>query len=179
MVSDTLDSNETVCIATITSAHGIRGLVKIKTHTEHSSDIESFTTIYSSRDNLPVDVKIISAKEGMIIAQVSGVESRNDAEALRGVDLYIARSELPKAPDNEYYYSDLVGLKVMTSDGTIIGTVVSISNYGAGDVIEIQDAKTDRTAYYPFSKSFIETVDLKSGVISVNTIQEEVVEIVE
>jgi len=167
--------NQSVCIGRITSPHGVRGLVKIKIYTDTPKDIENFSYVYSSLGNQPVKVQYFSSKGDLIIAKIEGVDDRNEAEKLHGVELYIERSELPATKNDEFYYADLVGMEALYVDGLSIGFVTNIMNYGAGDIIEVQDPATNRTLYYPFNKEFIQTVDLKSRTISVNKVQEEVI----
>lgn len=167
--------NQSICIGRITSAHGVRGLVKIKIYTDSPQDIGNFSYVYSSLGKEPVKIQYLSSKGDLIIARIEGVNDRNEAEKLHGVELYIERSELPDTKSDEFYYADLVGMEALYSDGLSIGFVTNIMNYGAGDIIEVQDPATNRTIYYPFNKEFIQTVDLKSRTISVNKVQEEVI----
>ena len=85
------------------------------------------------------------------IATFTEVADRTAAEALRGTALTVARAELPPLDEGEYYHADLIGLPVVTSDGTSVGHVAAVENFGAGDVIEVQrpDGKTFMTPLRP------------------------------
>lgn len=114
-------------LAVVTGAHGVGGAVKLKLFTEDLSAWRVFNggalTLAAVRGN---------------IATFAEVTDRTAAEALRGTALTIARSELPPLGAGEYYHADLIGLPARLADGTTVGSVVSVENFGAGDVIEIE-----------------------------------------
>lgn len=111
----------------VAGAHGIGGEVKLKLFTDDLSPWRSFNggalTMTSLRGN---------------IARFAGIADRTGAESLRGTALTIPRDLLPPLPEGEYYHADLIGLPVVTPDGTAVGRVVAIENFGAGDVIEVE-----------------------------------------
>jgi|GEM_PF-48446 len=162
-----LDSD--VYIGIITSAHGIKGQVKIKTFTENPKDVSSFKKIFDQFGN-PLNIKIHSVKSGFVIASVEGVADRNQAEALRDVKLYIPRSALPEPSENEYYHQDLIGLEVHYTNGAVAGKVKAIENFGAGDVMEIADR--GKSFYYPFNRNFVQDVSLEKGLVIVELLEE-------
>ena len=80
---------------------------------------------------------LTSLRDGTI-ARFGGVADRTAAEALRGTALTVSRDDLPPLADGEYYYADLVGLPALSTNGELLGHVVAVENFGAGDVIEIE-----------------------------------------
>jgi 16S rRNA processing protein RimM len=91
------------------------------------------------------------------------VATKEQADALKGVQLYAHRDQLPNLPDDEYYHSDLTGLQVLDTGGIRLGTVKSVHNHGAGDLLEVQLPDSSATVLIPFSLTVIPTVDLDTG----------------
>ena len=129
-----------VTLAAITGAHGVTGEVRLKIFGEsiaslkpHKSFNEGALTLSKLRDD----------GKGGAIARFAEVADRNGAEALRGTALSVPRSALPTLPEGEYYHADLIGLAARAESGALLGTVVAVENFGAGDVVEIEqpDAK--------------------------------------
>ena len=96
-------------------------------------------------------------------AQVEGVVTKEDADALRGIDLFATREQLPQADDDEFYYADLIGLAVFDTGGTELGTVKHVMDHGAGDLLEVQGPKLKDTVLVPFTKAAVPTVDVTGG----------------
>ncbi|MGE0629441.1 MAG: ribosome maturation factor RimM, partial [Hyphomicrobiaceae bacterium] len=146
----------------ITGAHGIRGDVVIRSFTADPADIAGYgplTDEHGTRTFVLKDVRV--TPKGAVIARIDGVSDRNGAEALAGVELLIERSRLPQPDDEtEYYHADLIGLSAETANGVPIGEVVSVQNYGAGDLLEIRRSRSANTELIPFTVSFVPEVDL-------------------
>ena len=106
--------------------------------------------------------------KGGFTARVQGIDTKEDADGLRGVALYAPRDQLPNLPDDEFYYSDLVGLTVLDTGNATLGTVKSVENHGAGDVLEIQLTGQSDTMLLSFTHNIVPTVDLAAGRIIVN-----------
>ena len=95
-------------------------------------------------------------------ARLSGITTREEAEALKGVRLYADRAKLPALDDDEYYHADLIGLTVLDTGGTVVGRVTAVLNHGAGDLLEIQ--RPGKAAeLLPFTRAIVPTVDLALG----------------
>ena len=126
-----------ICVAKIATAHGIKGLVKLHVFVENidlaSGDL--FTGEHG-HDTLKIKLKNATAKHWL--AEIKGVTDRSEAEKLRGTKLYIDKSALPETEDDEFYFSDLIGLPAMDEDGKEVGKIISTDNFGAGDLLEIQ-----------------------------------------
>jgi 16S rRNA processing protein RimM len=126
-----------ILLAVIVSAHGIQGAVKIKTFTHSPENIFAYGALRDemSREYSLKLLRVVSP--GSLIAAVKGVHNRTDAEALRGTKLYVERNQLPGLVEEEFYHSDLIGLRVQDLEGQEIGLVKSVLNFGAGDFLEI------------------------------------------
>jgi 16S rRNA processing protein RimM len=151
-----------VCVARIGAAHGVRGAVKLWTFTEDAFAVTRYGPL-STKDGARSFV-VAQAREGKghLVATLKGVTSRNEAERLNGLELYVARERLPATDEDEYYHADLIGLAAVTTAGQPLGKVIAIHNFGAGDVIEI--APPDgATMLLPFSNAVVPTVDISGG----------------
>ncbi len=105
----------------------------------------------------------------MLIARVEGVTTREAADALNGVELFAPRERLPVADaEDEFMLADLIGARVALSDGTVMGEVIDVANYGAGDLLDIRPAKGGASVLMPFTKAFAPGVDLARRVITID-----------
>ncbi|MEI9898779.1 MAG: ribosome maturation factor RimM [Hyphomicrobium sp.] len=158
-----VDNAQRVLLGRITTAHGIRGDVVIDSYTAQPADIAAYGSLQSADGAREFRVKVVRVTPKGVIAHVAGIDDRNGAEALRGTDLYASRSKLPAAQEGEYYYADLVGLRAEDATGEVIGTVVAVQNFGAGDLIEVRLSGGSTTEYVPFTDAFVPAVDIAAG----------------
>ncbi len=156
-------TDKRILIGEISTVHGIKGLVKVRSFVEDETLFEGkvFTEENGSKN---IKLVIKNALKGDWLAEANGITDRNEAEKLRGTQLYVDRTVLPEADDGEYYIEDLKGLKVFDENGKDIGTVLSIENFGASDLIDIKPA-TGSSFYLPFTDDV--EVDMEKGIISV------------
>ena len=133
-----MSDTKQILVGKIVAPQGIRGEVRIQTFTSTPSDFKSLTIICSKFDS--DDFKFMRAlpNTNVIIAKINGIDDRNTAETLRGTELFIDRATLPEPDDNEYYQADLSWFDVIR-DGKKIGIVSCFQNYGAGDIIELDN----------------------------------------
>lgn len=133
-----MTDSKQILVGKIVAPQGIRGEVRVQSYAENPADFKKFV-VYSNRFASGA-FKFVRAvpNSNVIIAKISGVDDRNVAEGLRGTELYIARDALPDLRDGEYYQADLIGFDVIR-DGVKIGIVECFQNYGAGDIIELDN----------------------------------------
>jgi 16S rRNA processing protein RimM len=151
-----------ICVARIGAAHGVRGAVKLWTFTEDPLAVKRYGPL-STKDGAR-RFEVTSAREarGHLVATLEGVTTREQAERLNGIELYVARERLPDAGEDEYYHADLIGLAAVTPAAQPLGRVVAIHNFGAGDIIEIAPPQGP-TMLLPFTHAVVPTVDLAGG----------------
>jgi 16S rRNA processing protein RimM len=151
-----------VCVARIGAAHGVRGAVKLWTFTDDPLAVTRYGPL-STRDGAR-SFEVAHAREakGHLVATLKGITTRNEAERLNGLELYVSREKLPATDDGEYYHADLIGLAAVTTAGEPLGKVIAVHNFGAGDIIEIAPPG-GATILLPFSDAVVPTVDLASG----------------
>jgi 16S rRNA processing protein RimM len=151
-----------VCVGLVTGPHGIRGAVRIKSFTAVPDDIARYGPLADESGRRRFALAVIGAAKGVLLAQIEGIEDRNRAEALRGLKLYLPRAALPPPAADEYYHADLVGLAAELPDGTAVGRVHAVHDFGAGDVIEIARPAAP-PALVPFTRAAVPLVDLAAG----------------
>jgi 16S rRNA processing protein RimM len=151
-----------VCVAVVATAHGIGGALKLRTFTERSEDVAAYGPVYDREGERLFRLRVIGAARGGVLAEAEGVSDRNAAEALRGVELFVPRAALPELDEDEFYQTDLEGLLALRADGSRLGIVRALGNFGAGDVIEIE-ADDGRRLSLPFDRRTVPEVDLERG----------------
>jgi 16S rRNA processing protein RimM len=151
-----------ICIARIGAAHGVRGAVKLWTFTEDPLAVKHYGPLVTKDGARQFEVTDAREAKGHLVVTLKGVATREDAERLNGVELYIAREKLPATDENEYYHADLIGLAAVTPANEPLGRVIAIHNFGAGDIIEIAPPH-GATMLLPFTNAVVPSVDLASG----------------
>ena len=151
-----------ICIARIGAAHGVRGAVKLWTFTEDPFAVKRYGPLSTKDGARQFEVTDAREAKGHLVATLKGVTTRDEAERLNGVELYIAREKLPATREDEYYHTDLIGLAAVTTADRPLGRVIAIYNFGAGDIMEIAPPQ-GATMLLPFTNAVVPTVDLKAG----------------
>lgn len=158
---------ELSCLGEITAPHGVRGAVRIRSFTQDPASIFNYPELFDKKGKI-YKLKYFATKQNNVfVVTLDGIKTCNEAEALRSTKLYIYRDQLPETNEDEFYYEDLIGLVVMTTDNEEIGTVNSIINHGAGDILEIRTS-TNAFLTLPFLKESVPTVNVKDGKIIIN-----------
>jgi 16S rRNA processing protein RimM len=156
-----------VLVGVIVGAHGIKGEVKLKSFTSEPLSIGRYGPLQSASGQKFEITKLKAAKDGFI-ASFKGVVDRNEAETLKGNELFVSREKLPKLKDHETYAHDLMGLDVFIEGGNKLGKLVGMPNYGAGDLLEVAIDGDSETILIPFTDAFVPQTDFTAGKIIVN-----------
>lgn len=139
-------------IAHITAAHGIRGEVKLACFIENPDDIVRYAPLQTKQGKI-FTFRITGHSKAHLIIAIDGITDRNEAEMLRGTELFADASKLPAKNAEEYFVHELIGLTARLADGRIIGNVTALYNYGAGDILAIDSG--DEEILLPFQPPFI------------------------
>jgi 16S rRNA processing protein RimM len=162
------DSDERVLLGRISGAHGLKGEVKIATFTAEPEDVAAYGPLASADGSVTFEIASLRHAGGSaVIARLRGVADRNAAERLRGTELFVPRSALPPADEDEYYHSDLVGLSAVSPDGEPLGEIVTVQNFGAGDLLELRLSHGRQTLLVPFESVHVPKVDLEAKRITI------------
>ncbi|MBK4216621.1 16S rRNA processing protein RimM [Paracoccus caeni] len=149
-----------ICVGAIAGAFGVRGEVRLKSFCTEPADIANYGPLTTEDGKRSFTVKLTRPVTGGLGARVSNVNTREDAEALRGITLWASRDVLPSLPDDEFYHADLIGLEVVDTGGQVLGRVRAIFDHGAGDILEVIGKEQ---LLLPFTRAVVPTVDLKAG----------------
>ncbi len=155
-------SDDLICVGTLGGAFGVRGDVRLKSYCAEPSDIAEYNPL-QFEDGREVTLTLIGPIKSGYTGRITGVKTKEDADALKGVNLYAPRDRLPVLPDDEYYHTDLIGLEVCDTGGAVLGHVKSVQNHGAGDLLELHGPGLKNTVLMPFTLEVVPTVDLKAG----------------
>lgn len=160
-----------VCVARIGAAHGVRGAVKLWTFTEDPFAVRSYGPLSTKDGRRQFEIAQVREAKDHLVATFKGVATRDDAERLNGIELYVAREKLPATEADEYYHTDLIGLAAVTTAGEPLGHVAAIHNFGAGDIIEIAPPE-GTSMLLPFTNAVVPEVDLAGGRVVIALPQE-------
>jgi len=151
-----------ICIARIGAAHGVRGAVRLWTFTEDPFAVTRYGPLSTKDGARSFEVAHVREAKDHLVETLKGVTTRNEAERLNGLELYVAREKLPATDDDEYYHADLIGLAAVTTADEPLGKVIAIHNFGAGDIIEIAPSG-GATMLLPFTNAVVPSVDIAGG----------------
>jgi 16S rRNA processing protein RimM len=155
-------------VARIGAAHGVRGEVRLWSFTQDPAAVAGYGPLETGDGARRFEIESLRAAKDHFVARFAGIDSRDAADALRNTDLYVPRERLPPIEEPEtYYYADLVGLTALTANGSEIGTVTAVHNFGAGDIVEIAPADGGTPLMVSFTDATVPEVDVKSGRIVV------------
>jgi 16S rRNA processing protein RimM len=155
-----------ILLGEISGVHGIRGDILVRTYTETPEAIASYGPLADATGTKTFALKIVRVTDKGVVARVAGITDRTTAEALRGTKLFVARNQLPEADASEYYHTDLIGLKAVNENGAHLGEIVSVQNFGAGDLLELKPPE-GASEFVPFEDQWVPHVDLAAGTVTI------------
>lgn len=155
--------DERVCVGAIAGAFGVKGELRLKSFCSQPEDIAVYGELTTEDGARRFTVRVTRTVKNGLAARLSGVATKEQADALKGTRLYAERSRMPALPDDEFYHADLIGLEVRDTGGTLIGTVRAVQDFGAGDMLEVHGPGLKSTALLPFTRENVPTVDIAAG----------------
>lgn len=153
-------SDNRVIVGSIGGSFGVKGEVRLKSFCADPAAIADYTPLYTEDGHKFDQVVLTGQLKNGFSAQVSGIVTKEDGDALRNTQLFADRSAMPPVEDDEYYYTDLIGLTVIDTGGNLLGTVKTVVDHGAGDLLEITPPNTPETVLLPFTQAAVPTVDI-------------------
>ena len=157
--------SDLISVAVITGAHGIRGEVKLKSFTADPQAVASYGPLFSSAGEIFEIIKLKPVTADFI-ASFKSVTDRNKAESLKGTELFIKRTQLPKPASDEIYMHDLIGTTVYGANDVILGTITGFENFGAGDLMDVQIEGRSDTVLIPYTKNFITSASPEKVIVN-------------
>jgi 16S rRNA processing protein RimM len=161
-----------IALGVFGAPQGIRGEVRIKSYTRDPKAVAAYGPLTDGRGARFVLESVRLLKDEMLVARLEGIANREAAAALTGVELFARREQLPSPDEDEFYHDDLVGLAAVSRDGAPLGRVVSLNNYGAGDILEIRPEGGGESLLLPFTKAVAVEIDFHAGRIMIELPEE-------
>ncbi len=153
-----------VAVGVFGAPHGVRGEIRAKAYTDDPRSLAAYGELTDAAGVKRFRIAALRpVKDDMVIVRVDGVADRDAAAALTGIELFAHRENLPPPDEDEFYHADLIGLRAETREAEEIGRVVGVSNYGAGDILEIAPKGGGETLLFPFTKAVAPEIDLAGG----------------
>ncbi|MGB5871393.1 MAG: ribosome maturation factor RimM [Albidovulum sp.] len=165
-------ATDRICVGAVAGAFGVRGEVRLKSFCAEPAAIADYAPLYNEDGSRSFTVTLTRGLNDGLVARLSGVTTKEEADALRGLSLFADREKLPNLPDDEFYHTDLVGLDVLDTSGAAMGTLRAVYNHGAGDILEIFVPGRKSTLMLPFTKASVPTVDLTARRIIIDPPEE-------
>jgi len=149
-------SAKRIALAAVAGAHGVKGELRLKLFSDSADSLAAHERLYVGG----AERRLLAIRDSRkaAVARFDGIDDRSSAEALRGSLIEVERSALPPLEEGEYYHADLIGLIAIDRDGNVVGMVASVENYGAGDLLAIEEA-TGKRALIPFKPGIADPED--------------------
>ena len=157
------DPESLICVGAIAGSFGVKGEVRIKSFCAQPEAIAAYSPLYTEDGARSFTLRITRPVTGGFGARLSGVATKEEADALKGTSLYAPRDRLPNLPDDEFYHADLIGLAAFDTGGVALGRVTAVHNHGAGDLLEVSGPGAKSALLVPFTRLAVPTVDLTAG----------------
>jgi 16S rRNA processing protein RimM len=156
---------ERICVGAIAGAFGVAGEVRLKSFCAEPEAMASYGPLWTEDGSRSFTVRLTRPVAGGLGARLSGVASKEAADALKGTSLFADRARLPRLPDDEFYHADLIGLTVRDPGGATLGRVLAVHNHGAGDLLEVSFPDRPGSRMIPFTLAVVPLVDLGAGLL--------------
>ncbi len=153
---------ERVCLGEIAGAHGVKGVVRVRSFTAEPAAIAAYGTLSDASGERKFELKMTGMSKSHVLAEITGVADRSAAVALKGTRLYVPRTRLPAAAAAEYYHGELIGLIAELAHGARLGPVIAVDDFGAGTVLEIA-REGGESVLVPFTRAVVPEVDVARG----------------
>jgi len=164
-----MKNKKLIHVATLGQPQGLRGEIKINIHTSSLDSFKHLNCFFMEDGISKVVFQSLREVGKKCVSHILGCEDRNMAETYKGKKIYCLRENLPNIKENEYYVSDLIGCKVIDIEKKVLGKIIDVKNFGAGDLMEIR--KEDNNIFFiPMNKDNLINIDLQTLIIVVNPI---------
>lgn len=157
-----------ILVGSLAGAFGVTGEVRVKSFCADPAAIADYLPLYTVAGQRFDQIVLTGQAKGALVARIGGITTKEEADALKGTELFADRAVMPALPDDEYYYSDLIGLTVLDTGGETLGEVLRVMDHGAGDLLEIKTPLAPDTVLVPFTQAAVPTVDLTAGRIVID-----------
>ena len=152
-----MSNNVWVEIGSILGPHGINGQVKIKSFTEVPEGMFLYKNLFIGNEQKPIKIKLLRKIKHNLICTVENIKTRNEAETIRNLILYVKRDEFPILNDNEFYQRDLLNFEVFNLKRESFGFIISFNDFGGGQLVEVENL--NKRFYLPIGETFLKNIN--------------------
>ena len=152
-----MSNNVWVEIGSILGPHGINGQVKIKSFTEVPEGMFLYKNLFIGNEQKPIKIKLVRKIKHNLICTVENIKTRNEAETIRNLILYVKRDEFPILNYNEFYQRDLLNFEVFNLKRESFGFIISFNDFGGGQLVEVENL--NKRFYLPIGKTFLKNIN--------------------
>jgi len=154
-------------VGRVAGAFGVKGEIRIATYTEQPMSLLDYGALLDQRGAVCLSLTTARESKGGLIGRAKGIETKEQADALRGLILHVDRASLPEPDEDEFYLTDLIGLAAVAPDGSSLGKIRSVQDFGAGDLLEVEPP-AGNTWYVPFTRAVVPSVDIAAGKVVID-----------
>ncbi|BEV09538.1 ribosome maturation factor RimM [Asticcacaulis sp. DW145] len=166
---------ELVFVAQVAASFGVRGEFKLISHMDDPLSVLEYNPLYNPRGEPALVITAARVHKGALVVKAEGISDKDKADALKGLKLYVRREDLPEVEgEDDYYVTDLIGLEVRSTDGSVIGRLKGVEDFGAGDLLDIQP-KGGASYYLMFTRENVPEVNIGAGYVVISPPDEVVV----
>ena len=152
-----------ILVGQVGGGFGVRGEVRVTAYTADPMALLAYRDLLRADGSAGLTLLSARPDKNGVVGRAKEIATREEADALRGLKLFIPRDRLPEPDEDEFYLTDLVGVEAREPDGTVLGTVKSVQNFGASDMLEIAPAAGGPTWYLPFTRDAVPELHLADG----------------
>ena len=161
-------ADDKIIVGTLGGAFGVHGEVRLKSFCADPEAITDYVPLTTDNGLTITQIVLTGRTKAGFTAKIDAILTKEQADDLKGTELFADRTKMPSLPDDEFYYADLIGLTAVDTGGETIGTVKNVMDHGAGDLLEIIVPGASDTLLLPFTKAHVPTVDLSAGRIVID-----------
>jgi 16S rRNA processing protein RimM len=161
--------SEKICLGRVLGAHGVRGLVRVRAFTEEPENVAAYGPV-ETPSGKSFKIEALNILKDAVLCRFDGIGDRDQAEALKGTDLFVSRDKITESSleEGEWYHADLLGLEVRNRQGEPIGQIVAVENFGAGDLIDIRVKARGQNFFLPFTDDNVPEINLGQNYVVID-----------
>jgi len=152
-----------VLVGRVAGAFGVKGEVRLSAYTETPAALLAFKTLLREDGSHALTLLSGRPQKDDLVCRTSEIPTKEAADALRGLRLFVPREAFPEPEEDEFYLTDLIGMAAVTPEGKVLGKIKAVQDFGAGDILEIDPGKGAQTWYLPFTREAVPEVDIAGG----------------